>query len=59
MEVLNKKEYDTNVMEKQMNDEERKYFSNKLQEAEAFDKVYKETYSLDDIINKHRERYGI
>lgn len=42
-----------------MTNEERTYFSNKLQEAEAFDVIHKETYSLDDIINKHREKYGI
>ena len=42
-----------------MTDEERTYFSNKLKEAEVFDEVHKETYSLDDIINKHREKYEI
>ena len=59
MDVLNEKKYDTNLIEKSMTNEERTYFSNKLQEAEAFDVIHKETYSLDDIINKHREKYGI
>ena len=59
MEVLNKKKYNTDVIEKSITDEEKVYFSNKLQEAEAFDNIHKETYSLDDMINKHREKYGI
>ena len=59
MEVLNEKKYNTDVIEKSITDEEKAYFSNKLQEAEAFDNIHEETYSLDDMINKHREKYGI
>ncbi len=59
MEVLNEKRHGSSVVEKTMTNEEKTYFSNKLQEAEAFDDIHKETYSLDDIINKHREKYGI
>lgn len=59
MEALNEKRHGSSVVEKTMTNEEKTYFSNKLQEAEAFDAVHKETYSLDDIINKHREKYGI
>ena len=59
MEALYEKRHGSSVVEKTMTNEEKTYFSNKLQEAEAFDAVHKETYSLDDIINKHREKYGI
>ena len=59
MEVLNKKKYNTDVIEKSITDEEKVYCSNKLQEAEAFDNIHKETYSLDDMINKHKGKYGI
>lgn len=59
MEVFNVKKHEIDVMEKSMTDEERTYFSDKLQKAEVFDEVHKETYLLDDIINKHREKYGI
>ena len=59
MEVLNEKKYESSVAEKAIINKEKTYFSNKLQEAEAFDDIHKETYSLDDMINKHRAKYGI
>lgn len=57
MAAVNDKKNGTNVIENPITNEERTYFSKKMQEAEEFDNTHKETYTLNDIINKHREKY--
>lgn len=57
MAAVNDKKYETNVIENLITNEERTYFSKKMQDAEEFDSIHKETYTLNDIIDKHKEKY--
>lgn len=59
METLTSNNNKTAINNSEMTNEEKAVYSKKLKEAENFDALHKETYSLNDIISQHRERYGI
>ena len=59
MEMTNSKKLDTDIISDFMSDEERTYYTKKLQEAEQHNMMHPETWTSEEFYKRKREKYGI
>ena len=59
MEMTNSKKLDTDIISDFMSDEERTYYTKKLQEAEQHNMMHPKTWTSEEFYKRKREKYGI
>ena len=59
MEISNNKNLDADTISDFISDEERTYYTKKLQEAEEHNMIHPQTWTSEEFYQRKREKYGI